>query len=104
MWLAIAEGRGEGSQVDAVGNEVQSLHARDREPEPGIDASGVDPGEDRGDAGGGTVDGDFSFAVAGVAATEEFTGDVVGNAGVPEFVGILTLRVDIEIGVLDIGG
>ena len=53
---------------------------------------------------GEPVDGDFSFAEGGVAAAEEFAGNIVGDAGVPEFVVVLALGEDVEIGVLNVGG
>src|SRR5690348_2639124 len=41
--LAVAEQRGERGDVHAERQEIQRLHARDRPPQIGIDAAGVDP-------------------------------------------------------------
>ena len=80
------------------------MNAGDGNPEVGIDASGKDPGIDGRDAGGSAVDGDFAFTESGVGAAFEFIGNVVGDAGVPEFVVMLALGKDIEEDALDVGG
>ena len=79
------------------------MHAGNGTPEERIDAARVNPGINGGEACGLAIDGDFGFAKTGAAATEEFTRDVVGDAGVPEFVVGLALGDDVEIGALDIG-
>ena len=104
MGLTVIQQRGEGSQIDAVGLEVQGLDARNWNPEFGVDAAGEDPGVDWGDAGGVAVDGDFGLAERSVAATFQFASKVAGNAEIPEFVGRLALGKDIEECALDVGG
>jgi hypothetical protein len=102
--LAVVEQGREWREVDAVGQEVHGLNSGDRAPQIGIDASGVDPGIDGGYAGGSAVDGDFGFAEGGAAATLEFSGNVVGDAAVPEFVIGLALGKDVEEDGSDVGG
>jgi len=102
--LTIVENAGEGREVDAIRFEVQRLHAGNRDPEEGIDASGVDPGIDGSDSGGITIDCDFRFAEGGAAAAFEFGSNVVGNAGVPELVAGLALGENIKEKRSDVSG
>jgi hypothetical protein len=102
--LAVVEERREGCEVDAIGPEIHSLNAGDRAPEIRVDAASVDPRIDGGDAGGGSIDGDFGFAERCAGAAEEFVSNIVGHAGVPEFVVGLALGEDIEEDSRDVGG
>src|SRR5450755_3272296 len=104
MGLAVVEQGGKGREVDAVGLEVHGLNSRDGTPEVRIDASGVDPGIDGCDAGGSAIDSDFGLTESGAGAALEFSGDVVGDAGIPEFVVGLALGEDVEIEIRDVGG
>jgi hypothetical protein len=49
--LPVAQDSGEWRQINAIGFEVEGLHAGDGNPQAGIDAAGVDPGIDRRDSG-----------------------------------------------------
>jgi len=102
--LAVVEHGREWRQVDAVGQEIHGLNSGDGAPQIRIDASGVDPGIDGGYSGGSAVDGDFGFAEGGAAAALEFSGNVVGDAAVPEFVVGLALGKDVEVDARDVGG
>ena len=102
--IAIVKQCGEGREVDLIRSEVHGLNAGDRDPEIGIDAAGEDPGIDGRDASRSAVNSDFAFTEGGVCAAFQFVGDIVGNAGVPEFIFVLALSEDVEEGALDIGG
>ena len=104
MGLAIVKQRHEWRQVDAVGVEVHGLNSRNRTPEIGVDASGVDPGIDRSDSCGSAINRHLRFAERRAGATEEFVGHIVGNAGVPEFVIGLALGEDVEKSPCNVGG
>src|SRR6266849_2011 len=101
--LTVVKQGGERRQVDTVGQEVHGLNAGDGTPQIRIDASGVDPGIDGRYSGGSAVDGDFGFAEGGAGAALEFSGHVVGDAAVPEFVAGLALGKDVEIDVRNVG-
>src|ERR1700733_1175675 len=100
--IAVAEHAGKGSEVDAVGLEVEGLDTGNRLPEEGIDASGEDEGIDRRDPGGLAVDADLSLAEGGVAAALERAGHVVGHTKVKELIVDLVLGEDVEIDLLHV--
>ncbi len=101
--LAVAEHPRERGEIDAIGEEIQRLDARDRTPEQRIDGAGEQPRVDRRDAGRLAVDRHLRLAERGPRATEENARHVVRHAGEPELVARLALRDDVEIGRLDVG-
>ena len=71
--LAVAEEAGERCEVNAIGNEIESLDSWNWRPEKRIDSAGVNPWIDGRDAGGRAVDSYLRFAEGGVAAkAQEF--------------------------------
>src|ERR1700761_1758913 len=97
---AVAEHAGKGSEVDAVGFEVEGLDTGEGFPEEGIDAAGKDEGIDRCDTRWLAVDADLSLAEGCVAAALERAGLVVGYAEVPELIADLALGEYVEIDLL----
>src|SRR5277367_6604030 len=100
--LAIAKDTREGREVDAVGQQVQGLHAGDGDPEAGIDATGVNPRKDWRHAGGFAVDADVYLAEGGVTAEAYLACRVVGQAEEPLLLFVLALREHVDISALDI--
>src|ERR1044072_8127764 len=90
-------------QVDAVGDEVERLHAPERPPQERIDGAGEEPRVDRRDPGRLPVSGALGFSEARPRATEQQARHVVRHARVPELVARLALRDHVEVGPLDVG-
>ncbi len=101
--LTVIKSRGERRQVDPIGFEVEGLNARNGDPKVRIDATGVDPRIDGGDARGTAIDRDFGFAESGARTALKLVGNIVGDAGVPEFVVGLALGEDIHKYGADVG-
>ncbi len=94
---AVREQAGKGGEVDAIGLQVEGLDAGDGLPQVGVETAGVDPGVDGSDTGRNAVDGDLGFAESGVAIVLQRTGDARGHVRVPELIGGLRLRDDVQV-------
>ena len=102
MRLAVGEDAGEGCEINTIRLEIEGLDAGNGLPEIGINTTGVDPGIDGSDACRFAVDCALGLAKGGVAAVLKLAGDVRRHAGVPEFIGGLRLRDDVEVDTLEI--
>src|ERR1051326_6056408 len=101
--LPIAEQAREGREVNAIGSEIQRLHAGDGTPQQRIDSAGIDPRINWRNASGGAIDGDLTFTESAAATALQFISYVIGHAGVPEFVSCLALRHHIDKRALNVG-
>ncbi len=103
--LPVAQHARERRQVDAIRDEVERLHRRDRTPQIWVDAAGEDPRKDRHHARGLPVDAHLPFAERCSVAALEGTGEIGGHASVPELVvRSLVLEDHVEERPLDVGG
>ena len=100
MRLAIAQHPRERRQVHAIGTEVQRLDARNRPPQIGVNASGINPRIHRRHARRHAVDRNLRLAERGSRTALQQPGNIVRNAGIPELIRRLALRVHVKIGAL----
>ena len=102
--LAVVQQADERRQVDTIRFKVKGVNAGNRPPQERVDSAGEDPGINRRYAGRLTIDADLALAERSRTAVEQLTGNIVGSAGVPEFVVLLALRENVQIGAFGVGG